>query len=483
MLILSRGLGGLVVLGALLSACGGQAPSQGGTPVPGGPPCLVTSPTGLPGGGLVAQGLPASALTAHWNAPRVPGEVLITSPGGALSPQALGALSGVRTQAVGEHLKVAFTPQGETDEAFAARLAAAGLRAQPNYRYEALGKPNDPGYPGGTAEQGYPGITVGGVAYDQDYLNRIDAQGAWDYLQSSGASKCGAVKVAVLDTGANKDHEELQGRIVQGTDFCSGLDANDNCAGTDPDYSEVTEGGNIGHGTSSAGLIGAATNNGKGIASVTWSGSGTAMLSQLVIVKVFGANATASGATTESVVRGLDYARGAGAKVINMSLGFVGGADPALSDAIGRAAQADIVMVAAAGNTPDQGLYYPASDPRVLAVGALGKTEDLACYSARPKSGQKALDLVAPGGNAGSGTANCLQQSGDDILTLFVNGYTLEAGTSVAAPQVAGVAALVRAVNPKLSAQQVGALLKASAKTVSGGRLVDAGAAVRAAAR
>ncbi|WP_370657314.1 S8 family serine peptidase [Deinococcus sp. KNUC1210] len=148
--------------------------------------------------------------------------------------------------------------------------------------------------------------------------------------------------------------------------------------------------------------------------------------------------------------------------------------------------------MAAAGNTADEGLYFPASDPNVLAVGALAKTDDLACYSARPKSGQKALDLVAPGGNAGTGTANCFSASDYDILGLDArsvpnsnrsqNGYGLRAGTSEAAPQVAGAASLLRAFRSDLSAAQIKGTLTGSAKTVAGGKLLDMGAAVRLAA-
>ncbi|AZI43129.1 serine protease [Deinococcus psychrotolerans] len=430
-----------------------------------------------PGAGGVT---PLSVQGMHWNAPHVGGQVLLSAQNLSaqnLSPAALSALSGVRTQSLpSAGLTVAYTPAGQTDAEFAATLAANGLAAQPNYRYQALSAPNDPGYPINA------GIRVGGALYDQDYLTRINAQSGWDKLEALGKTPVGAL-TAVLDTGVDTAHEDLAGRLLPGRDFCASLvtdsDGNTNCSGEDSDPSDLTQGSEAGHGTSSAGLIGAATNNGKGIAALTWSGK------TILPVKVFGASGANSGATTASLTAGVKYAVAQGAKVINMSLGLVGAStDPALSKAVADAAAADVLLIAAAGNTPNQGLYYPASDPNVMAIGALAKTDALACYSARPAAGQKALDLVAPGGNAGSGTANCYQSSEYDILTLATTAqgrYTLRAGTSEAAPQVSGAAALLRALRPDLSANQVKGILTVTAKKVAGGSLLDVGAAVQAA--
>lgn len=450
-------------------------------------------------GGVTPLGFQVMGFqVVDWSAPHVGGQVLLDgnlgeqisaqnldtqtlntqTPGTpGLSPAALSALSGVRTQSLpSAGLTVAYTPAGQTDAEFAATLAASGLSAQPNYRYQALSVPNDPGYP----SPNNAGIRVGAGTYDQDYLIRINAQGGWDKLEALGKTPVGAL-TAVLDTGVDAAHEDLAGRLLPGRDFCSSL-VNDNCIGEDSDPSDLTQGGEAGHGTSSAGLIGAATNNGKGIAGLTWSGK------NILPIKVFGGSGAVSGATTASLTAGVKYAVAQGAKVINMSLGFVGGnagpgSDPALSAAISDAAKADVLLIAAAGNTPGQGLYYPASDPNVMAVGALAKTDDLACYSARPTAGQKALDLVAPGGNAGSATGNCYRTSGNDILTLAPTAqgrYTLRAGTSEAAPQVSGAAALLRGLRPDLSATQIKGVLTVTAKRVAGGPLLDVGAAVQA---
>lgn len=480
-----RSRSALLSAGLLLSACSI-------TPAPGGV-YTVSGNVLAPGIGSAGGGGRATLTVsppADWSAPHVRGQVLLsglneTGPNGSpLSAQALTALSGVRTQRLtSAGLTLAYTPAGDSDAAFAARLSASGLTAQPNYRYQALDVPNDPGFPGNA------GIRIGGVAYDQDYLTRINAQAAWDELAALGKTPLGA-RVAVLDTGVNAGHEDLAGRVLPGRDFCAAL-VNDNCVGEDSDTSDLTLSSEAGHGTSSAGLIGAATNNGKGLAGLTWSGQ------NILPVKVFGASGAVSGATTVSLTAGVKYAVAQSARIINLSLGFAGSnagpdGDPALSAALAAATAANVLVVAAAGNTPDEGLYYPASDPNVLAVGALGRSDTLACYSARPISGQKALDLVAPGGNAGSGTATCYQSSPDDLLVLTSapgpdrsgsgnSLYRLDAGTSFAAPQVSGAAALIRALRPGLTAAQVKSILIGSARTVAGGRLLDVGAAITAA--
>ncbi|WP_084542970.1 S8 family peptidase [Deinococcus murrayi] len=464
-----------VLTGTLLVGCG---PS--GTPSPPAPGTFtVSGQVLLPGAGAAA--LTGAEEQALWALPHVPGEVLVrgATREGGLGAQALSALVGVQLQAVpGTDLQRAMTPASEDDAAFAARLAAAGLAVQPNLIYRPLAVPNDPGFPGN-----------GGVAvpdrphsYDQDYLTRIRALEGWNRLEALGKPKSG-VLTAVLDTGVDRTHPELAGRLRQGRDFCSRL-VGDTCQGEDGDPAEVKS-GDVGHGTSSAGLIAANTNNGQGIAALTWGGT-------VLPVKVFGDDGRTIGATTASLTAGLNYAVAQGARVINLSLGFAGQggkpaqADPAIAQALANAAARDVVVVAAAGNTATDGLYYPASDPNVLAVGAVGRGDGLACYSARPLDGQKALDLVAPGGNAGTGRGYCYVTSDDDILTLTTvaqGGYTLRAGTSEAAPQVSGAASLLRGAFPSLSAAQVRQALKAGARTVGSLPLLDVAGAVAQAER
>ena len=488
---------------SLLVACGGTAIPYTGTGTGGGTGTTtgytVSGDVLLPDAGVAvgSQGPDAQGLTARqaqpgwnmpdWSLPHVPGEVLVVgrAASAVIGTLGLGGPDGQPTDSEG--IVRVQTPAGESDQAFAARLAqslsvaplnsgqigAQGLQqgavlVQPNYIYSALSVPNDPGY---SFDTGSAGIVISGTSYDQDYLTRIKALGGWDAVQAAGKPVVGAV-TAVIDTGIDGSHPEFQGRLLPGYDF----------ANNDADPSEVL-GGDVGHGTSSAGLIGAAGNNGVGLTGLTWSGQ------NLLPVRVFD---DSGGATTLNLSRAIDYAAAQKARVVNMSLGLKGaGTDPALARSIQAAANAGLVLVAAAGNTAGDGLYYPASDPNVLAVGALGKTDDLTCYSARPSSGQKALDLVAPGGNATG--SNCAPDSPFGILTLapvgqssssagpVERGYALRIGTSEAAPLVSGAASLIVGARSDLRAAQVKAALTGSARTVAGGKLLDVGAAVRAA--
>ncbi|GGM04549.1 S8 family peptidase [Deinococcus aerophilus] len=445
-----------LTLPLLLSACMDQMapPEQPRPPTPPpiiDPPACSTAPTGLGVAGVRAQVVRAARVGAQgWNAPHVPGEVLIVSAGGkVLGAQALRALAGVQVTEVGPGTRLARTPAGEGDQAFAARLQAAGVRTQPNFVYAALAVPNDPGVPGNA------GISIGTLKVNQTYLTRVHAQDAWNVLAGLGKTPLGAA-TAVLDSGQDTTHPELQGRLSAQASFLDGC----------PDTTS-------GHGTATAGLIGAKTNNGVGVAGMVWGGP-------LIGVEVLGED----GATTLSVAQGLDYAVKQGAKVINISLGSPGNpGDTALDAALASAAKS-AVIVAAAGNTAAEGVYYPASHPDVLAVGAVGaKDSELACYSARSSTKlPRALDLVAPGG-AGFGACPGATREQDLPVLLAGGGYGLEAGTSFSAPLVSGVAALMRGANPSLTADQTRALLLDSADRSGGLPLLNAEAAVRAAVK
>ena len=469
-----------LLAGLALTGCGAngsqsaQTPPSGtggsATPAPDAATCRPASALYFTAAGIGGAGETANdGAAVNWEAPHVPGEVLVFT-GRNLSAQAVSALSGVSTLEVGQGLLLARTPAGERDATFAGRLSGAGLRTQPNYRYSSLAA-SDPGFPGNR------GVRVGDRTYVQSYLTRIGADEARQALDAAGRSKNG-VLTAVLDTGADKNHLDLMGRLLMGCTF-------DNQGGFAVGAPEVSANSSQGrgHGTSSAGLIGATTDNGLGLSGLLWHGT-------LLPVKVLGED----GASTVSLIGGLNYAAAQGARVINMSLGIPGKlSDPALNQAITAAAR-QAVLVAAAGNTSNDGIYFPASHPDVIAVGALGREDRLACYSARPgaASGSRQLDIVAPGGNAGtsasvtSSSAGCLVSGPDDLLTLNTteqNGYALRAGTSEAAPLVSGVVSLMWGANPSLSAAQVRARLLASARQVDGLKVLDAQAAVEAALR
>ncbi|MVN85203.1 S8 family serine peptidase [Deinococcus sp. HMF7620] len=397
----------------------------------------------------------AARVTPDWTAPRVVGRVLVT--GAAMQAQGLSALAGVQTLALADGLTLAVTPAGQSDEAFAARLSAAGLTAQPDFLYQALANPNDPGVPGNG------GVAVTGAGTQtQTYLNRIQAPAAWTFLQGCGKTPAAAT-TAILDSRV-ENHADLAGRITARASFLT----------PDAGGSDST----TGHGTAASGLVGAATNNRLGLAGVTWTGP-------LLAYEVLGSQ----GGSTSSLTQALNEAVRQGAKVVNMSLGRILGpneaatsSDQALGTALTNAAKS-AVLVAAAGNTAGDGVYFPASHPDVIAVGALGASDTaLACYSARPSTARpRPVDISAPGG-AGpcTGATNATQM----LILGTGNTYTLQAGTSFSAPLVSGAAALMRAANPALSAAETKARLLGSAnQTTAGLPILDVNAAVRAATR
>lgn len=455
----STGRGALAAVGVslLLAACGGNVLL--------GQPSYTVSGDVIAPGALpqalslgVRDGTPARAKVANWSAPHVPGQVLVLQDQAQIGAQGLSALSAVRTQRAGERLLQAFTPSGQSDQTFAASLRAAGLRVQPNYLYKALALPSDPGVPGNA------GIVIGGQPTFQNYLNVIKAPQAWDALQSGKPGALSGVRVGVLDTGFNPNHADLTSRVLNTLD-CSVVQ-NGTCNG--PSIADDQD-----HGTPVAGIIGAETNNGAGVAGLTWSGK------NLFLVKVFGAagSGATDSASTVSIAAGIRAAINQNVRVINMSFGapLDGFQDGVVQKAISDAAAKDILMVAAAGNEKQNPVLYPASDSKVIGVGSVLANGQLTSYSARGQG----LELVAPGG-CGTLGANCA--ASDDTLGLSKSGgYQITAGTSEASPMVAGLAALVRAANPNLSAADTRALLSRTAAQVSGGKLINAEAAVAAA--
>jgi subtilisin family serine protease len=236
-------------------------------------------------------------------------------------------------------------------------------------------------------------------------LDMIEADPAHQVATGSGAV------VAVIDSGVQADHPDLAGRLLPGYDFVD----ND---GTPQD-------GN-GHGTHVTGIVAADAGNGIGI-------EGVAPGAMVLPVRVLGNDGSGS---TAAVAQGIDYAVAHHADVINLSLGsdvpLVGGNPPEFDQAIGRALDAGIVVVAAAGNSGLPACDQPSGQGRLLCVGAVDRNGNRAYYS---NFGQ-GLGITAPGG-AGVPFDH-------DILSTYPPGtYAELAGTSQATPHVAAVAALL----------------------------------------
>ncbi|PIS29887.1 hypothetical protein COT42_04075 [Candidatus Saganbacteria bacterium CG08_land_8_20_14_0_20_45_16] len=257
---------------------------------------------------------------------------------------------------------------------------------------------------------------------DQYALLNISASRAWD--RTTGET---STLVAVLDSGINYNHPDLQGRI----ELTDGWDFVNNDADPWDDFYEF-------HGTMCSGIIAAATNNGIGMAGVNWH-------AKILPLKVLDNRGYGY---MSDIIQALDYAREHGAQVINMSFGQYS-SDRDLAAACLAAYQAGIVLVAAAGNGNVDWPTYPAYLPTVMTVAAVDSQDKRSAWSAvDPTTGRiqasnygSWVDVCAPGTGIWSTSSGA--------------SYASSSGTSFAAPFVSGVASLVIANEPFLTNQQI----------------------------
>lgn len=354
------------------------------------PPPPPVSPAECPVGPLSVQAEEPLKLQGlgRFEGEYVPGELLVL-PRAGLSVQALRAEGVEPLGALPRGLLRVKVPPGQEKARAQALLRAGAQYVQPNYLYRPLTLPNDPLY----------------LPNQRVYLNGlVGLEAAWDRSTGRGCPPL----VAVLDTGA-LPHEDV------GASFYLPPGVKLDVADDDPDPTDRTTGNTFGHGLMVASILGAQTNNGRGMAGVTWG-------RYVVPIKVF--RDGASGTTTADIAKGLDLARILGARVANLSLGGENTSDPVLERAISQARASGVVVVAAAGNDGTYGVFFPASLAGVIAVGAVDNTKQRASFSSYGPE----LDLVAPGVN---------------VLVAGPSGdYLLGSGTSFSSPVVAGVVAL-----------------------------------------
>jgi subtilisin len=264
----------------------------------------------------------------------------------------------------------------------------------------------------------------------------VKAPEAW----ANGYTGKGVV-VAVLDTGVDRNHEDLKNNVWKNTKEIENNNIDDDGNGyVDDAYGWNFDGNNNntldkeGHGTHVSGTI-AATKNNTGV-------TGIAYDSQIMSVKVLDDEGSGS---YDSIANGIRYAVNNGAKVINMSLGG-GAASKTLESAIEYASGKGVVVVMAAGNSGGSSPINPASyaNKYGIAVGAVDKDGSLANFSNRAGSNELTY-VTAPGVSIYS--------------TLPNNNYASYSGTSMAAPHVAGVVALMLSANPNLNDSQVRQIL------------------------
>ncbi len=235
-------------------------------------------------------------------------------------------------------------------------------------------------------------------------VNRIDAEKVWDtdgnLMVDLGANAGYGVKVAVLDTGIDLDHPDLQANIKGGVNTINPLKSADD---------------DNGHGTHVAGIIAGADNTVGilGVAPQAW----------LYAVKVL--NRQGNGFVSD-IIEGLQWSINNGIQVVNMSFGTASDV-PSFHDAIIATYNSGKVLVAAAGNSGpgDNTVLYPAKYAEVIAVSATDSTDAIASWSSRGSE----VELAAPGVNI--------------LSTYKGSGYQTLSGTSMASPHVAGAAALV----------------------------------------
>ncbi|WP_339782344.1 S8 family serine peptidase, partial [uncultured Marinobacter sp.] len=322
--------------------------------------------------------------------------------------------------------------------------------ATPNYTMRAMQTPLD--------EPLYNNPSVG----QQWHYELINAPIAWQIINNGGVG----VTVAVMDTGLygapGNWHSELNANVVQplpdGTDFVSEAFDNDFDLPAGRDSNPSDPGNAIGtsvfHGTHVAGTI-AAVVNGVG-------GAGIAYKASLLPVRVLGEGGTGSSADLLAAlnwIAGLDVGKRR-ADIVNLSLGGLP-FQPQLRDAINAGADRGIVYVAAAGNSASTLASYPAAYEKVFSVSAVDGAGVLASYS---NSGDW-IDLAAPGGDASrDGNADGRSDLVSSTSASLINGAPKETyiglqGTSMAAPHVSAVFALMKSLNPTLGYERLNDML------------------------
>ena len=318
---------------------------------------------------------------------------------------------------------------------------------------------------------------------EQWNMQLIEMPDAWGVLTSSEVSRrTHVVYVAVLDTAIDMTHPDLKANLVEGWDFVENrpIAPGSNASGTGTT-----------HGTHVAGIIAATTNNETGVTGIGWNRI------RVIPVRVLDNNDKGSGL---DLANGILYAAGLAnssgntparrADVINMSLGREDGQPlgSAVDETLTRAADRGITLVASSGNngSDPNGVIYPAAYPNVIAVGSVNPPESEEGEPTRSAYSDygMGLEFVAPGGR-GLGT----DRYAGVYSTVENGGYGNEAGTSMAAPHVSGLAALLYSVADSMTQNGVRSILRQTATAIAvdesyphpefGYGLVHAGRAIR----
>ena len=370
----------------------------------------------------------SSSVKAQDNNNHVPGKVLIKFKDGVSQAEKDNLLRNNRAQIVNklDALDVLVLQVPQTAE----EKVAAALSRNPHVEYAELDYiavaffvPNDTYFAGNQWGLENTGQTIKGVTgvVDAD----IDGPTAWD-------TTVGGVKVAILDTGIDQDHEDLSAKVVLQRNFTDS-----------PTIDDL-----YGHGTHVGGIVAAITNNNTGVA-------GGCPNCQLMNGKVL--NDSGSGAYSW-VANGITWATDNGAKVINMSLGG-SVKSTTLERAVNYAWNKGVVVVAAAGNSANPSKTYPAAYTNAIAVAATNNKDQKASFSSY---GAKWVDVAAPGENIFSTFPNHPYKINKAL------GYDFGSGTSMATPMTSAVTALIWSTPYGSSASQVRTRLESTADKING---------------
>ncbi len=316
---------------------------------------------------------------------------------------------------LGDGVLMVRLPAGTSVDAAVARYAGMfGVDyAEPNFiaTIAGLSTPNDPAFS------------------SQWSLTKISAVNGWSTMFTGYPTTTAGATIAVVDTGVQATHPDLSGKVLAGANCLTGYCT---AGGSDDDNS---------HGTHVSGIAAARTNDGIGIA-------GLALTSPVLPVKVL--NSSGSGSYA-SITAGINWAVSHGAQVINMSLSG-SSYSPTLCTAVSNAIAAGVVVVAAAGNSAYSFAAYPAACPGSIGVAATDSNDAAASYS---NYGSPDVFLAAPGSSIYSSVAG--------------SSYATYNGTSMAAPHVAGLVALLQTRTPGISVSSVKTILATTSDKVGGG--------------
>ena len=373
---------------------------------------LFATTLNLAGSGMLLA-TPARVV-AQTDAARVPNEILVgVAPETALStPEALRSTR-ARIESTLGHVIGRIPSLGvyrvrlRSGQSVASAVADQGrvvgvAYVEPNYKFTAFDNPNDPAY---AAQQWAP--------------QKVHAELAWPLWSPKAATV-----IAIVDTGVTLNHPDLENKLYR--------DSSGNVIGYDFVNGDASPADDHGHGTHCAGIAAAQVNNGVGMAGIAgWSADpfGSDIHSTKIMpVKVLDASGSGS---LLAVANGITFAADNGAKIISLSLGATA-SSTTLTNAIAYAWNKGCIVVAAAGNSSSSVKSYPAACANVISVAATDTNDTLASFS---NYGSWVL-CAAPGVS---------------IYSTYPGGYANLSGTSMAAPLVAGEAALLASQAPWLS--------------------------------